>query len=128
MSITKSAATLTALVLLLGSLSGCTIKMSQLEPNTHFAYPNADVTPLGRVAAETSRTAVFSAAVVTQEMMDEVITKALKEKGGDLLIDSKISTTVTMYPLIVLPIAIFTTTLKVEGTAAKQTIGRQQLR
>ncbi len=128
MRMTKATAAAALGVMLVATLSGCTIKVSSLQPNTHFAYPSGNVAPLGQVSAETSRTRVFSAATVDQEMMDEVITKALKEKGGDLLINAKISTSVTMYPLIVLPISIFTTTLRVDATAAKQTVGKQELK
>ena len=117
---------LVAIVVLLAALAGCSIKVSQLQPNTHFAYPNGNITPLGRVSAETSRTRIFIAKAVDQEMMDEVIGKALKEKGGDLMINAKVSTTVTMVPLVF--INIFTTTLRVDGTAAKQVVGQQQLR
>lgn len=122
----RLAGRLAAIVVLLATLAGCSIKVSALQPNTHFAYPNSNITPLGRVSAETSRTWIFIAKAVDQEMMDEVIGKALKEKGADLLINAKVSTTVTMYPLIFFN--IFTTTLKVDGTAAKQVLGQQQLR
>ncbi len=116
-----------ALALMLAIVTaGCTIKMSQLAPNTHFAYPNSNITPLGPVSAETSRTTVIMAKAVDQQMLDEVFGKALKEKGGDFLINAKITTTVTMIPIPILN--IFITTLKVDGTAVKQTIGQQQLR
>lgn len=122
----RLAGRLAAMVVLLATLAGCSIKVSGLQPNTHFAYPNSNITPLGRVSAETSRTRIFVAKAVDQEMMDEVIGKALKEKGGDLLINAKVSTTVMWIPLVF--INIFTTTLRVDGTAAKQVVGQQQLR
>jgi hypothetical protein len=122
----RRVAWLVTIVLAGAAVSGCSIKASQLTPNTHYAYPNANITPLGSVSASTSRTRVFIPKSIDQEMMDEVITKALKEKGGDLLINSKVSTEVVSYPLVFFN--IFTTTLRVDGTAAKQVVGQQQLR
>ena len=129
MLIRKQTIALSVAVILMAAISaGCTIKFSELRPNSHFAYPNSNVEPLGAVSAETSRTTVFVASTITKEMMDEVITKALKQKGADMLLNYKLTTEVTMYPLVVLPISIFTTTLRLEGTAAKQTIGKQELK
>lgn len=103
---------------------GCSMKLGSFEPNSHFAFPNSNVTPLGQVSAEVSRTSFFIAKVVDKEMLDEVLNKALKEKGGDVLINYKLTTTVTTFPII--PIII--TSIRVDGTACKMTIGRQELK
>lgn len=105
---------------------GCTMKMGMLQPNSHFAYPNSNVEPLGRVTGSASKTRVFSAAVVDKEMIDVAYADALKQKGGDLLINYKASTNTTMIPLPFIP--IFITEYTVDGTAAKMTVGRQELK
>lgn len=109
-----------AAVLLL--LSGCTFIAGEFEPNTQFAYPNSNVTPVGPVAAEVTRTKLLSN-YVDQQMLDEVLTKAMREKGADGLINYKLSVETTSYPI---PF-IYTTTLRVSGTAVKMTIGKQEL-
>jgi len=102
---------------------GCTMNIGRFEPNSHFAFPNSNVIPLGHVSAEISRVGFLSAKSVDKEMVDEVMNKALKEKGGDLLINYKFSTSTTWF---ILP--IFTTALHVDGTACKMTVGRQELK
>ncbi|MGH9993017.1 MAG: hypothetical protein ACREAZ_10325 [Nitrososphaera sp.] len=77
---------------------------------------------MGSVAAEVSRTKLFSN-YVDQQMLDEVLTKAIREKGADGLINYKLSVETKTYPI---PF-ISTTTLRVSGTAVKMTIGKQEL-
>ncbi|MCK4468036.1 MAG: hypothetical protein KAU60_06760 [Desulfobacterales bacterium] len=112
-----------ALLILAVSLSGCSFKMGDYIPNSHFAFPNSNVEPLGHVSAEVSRTGFFNAALVDKELIKEVMDQALKQKGGDILINYKMDTTVSSW--VILP--IYTTTLHVEGTACKMTVGRQEL-
>lgn len=105
---------------------GCTVKYGFFEPNSHFAFPNSNVKPLGQVSGESSRTRIFIVKSVDKEMIDEAISNALKAKGGDLLINYKNTTSVTMIPIPLF--TIYTTTLHIEGTACKMTIGRQELK
>ena len=105
---------------------GCTIKLGMFLPNSNFAYPNSNVEPLGRVTGSASKTTVFSAAIVDKEMLDTAYANALKQKGGDLLINYKLTTETTMIPIPFIP--IFITELKVDGTAAKMTVGKQELK
>lgn len=111
-------------VILLTMLASCSFTGGELGPNSHFPYPNSNVEPLGNVSAEISRTKFLSAQFVDQEMIDEVLTAALRQKGGDSLVDYKLSVTTTQVPLL----PIYTTTLRVSGTAVKMTIGQQQVR
>lgn len=108
------------------SLFGCTMKMVQYEPNSHFAFPNSNVVPLGQVSAVSKgRVGIFSAKMVDKEMLDEVMNKALKAKGGDMLINYKLTTEVTIIPV---GVTICITKVRVDGTACKMTVGRQELK
>ena len=106
--------------------AGCATKIGMFEPQTHFAFPNSNVEPLGQVTAEVSKTTVVVPKAVDKELLDEVMNKALQAKGGDLLINCKINTTTTAYPIPIL--GPYTTKLTVEGTACKMTVGRQELK
>ena len=107
-------------------LSGCTVGSGvALKPQSHFSYPNSNVTPLGRVTGEASTSGLVPV-TYDADLEEEAIQIALKEKGGDILIDYLATTTITMFPLLLLN--IYTTTVRVDGTAAKMTIGQQRLR
>ena len=108
---------------MISSNLGCFMKMGGVIPNSKFAYPNSNVETLGAVSGESSRWRFLVARSVDQEMIDEAMTNALKAKGGDLLVNGKMTSEV-FFP--VLP--IFKTTLTVSGTAAKMTVGRQELK
>jgi len=112
------------MVFLAFALFGCTYKIGEFSPNSHFAFPNSNVKPLGFVAAEVSKTGIFVAPPVDKEMIDELMDKALKQKGGDLLINYKTSTSVTFFPII----PIYITKVRLTGTACEMTIGRQYLK
>lgn len=120
----KSGYKIFIIVLLAFTFFGCTMKIGQFVPNSHFAFPNSNVKPLGHVSAEVSKVRVFVAAMVDKKMIDEVMNKALKQKGGDLLINYKNTTSVTFFPIV----PIFVTKVRVEGTACEMTIGRQYLK
>jgi len=112
------------IILIVSVFFGCTTKIGQFRPNSHFAFPNSNVKPLGHVSAQISRTDFLFPKPVDKEMIDEVISKALKQKGGDLLINYKLSTDVTWIPYI----PIYFTKVRVSGTACEMTIGRQYLK
>lgn len=107
-------------------LAGCTVGSGvALKPQSHFSYPNSNVTPLGRVTGEASTSGLLPV-TYDADLEEEAIQIALKEKGGDILIDYVATTTITAFPLLI--ITVYTTTVRVDGTAAKMTIGQQQLR
>lgn len=114
------------MVAVMCSMSGCTMKMGMYFPNDRFAYPNSNVEPLGHVTGWASESGWFSAPMVDKKLMDAAISDALKQKGGDMLINYKMTTSVTMIPIPI--VSYFITELKVDGTAAKMTIGKQELR
>ena len=106
---------------------GCSVQTGvRLMPQSHFDYPNSNVTPLGRVEASVSTTSIFVPTLMDGDTMEEVIQTALKQKGGDILIDYLMTIDVTMIPIPIL--TIYTTTYKVDGTAAKMEIAKRPLR
>ncbi|MBM3301668.1 MAG: hypothetical protein FJY85_17180 [Deltaproteobacteria bacterium] len=111
---------------LVASATGCTSKFGMLMTNDRFAYPNANIEPLGRVTATVSKSTWFAPAMVDKQMYDEVRRQALQQKGGDMILDAKLTTTITMFPIPI--INYWVTKLTVDGTAAKQTLGRQELK
>lgn len=114
-------------VILLGSTFGCTAgRFTMPFPNSHFDYPNSNITPLGRVTGESSTVSLFFPVMQDADIQEEAYTSALAQKRGDLLIDGLATTKITLYPLMF--INVFVTTYKVEGIAAKMDLGKQILR
>lgn len=117
---------LVGLLLVLGSLEGCTVfGASWPFPQSHFDYPNSNITPLGRAQGEASTTSFFTPTLMDADLWEEAIQNALRQKGGDLLIDYALNIEIKMlwpYP------PIYTTTFRTDGTAAKMEIGKQTLR
>ena len=105
---------------------GCTTKFGTFEPNNRFAFPNSNVEPIGPVSAEVSKTGYVISKGVDKAFLDEVMNKALQESGGDLIINYKLSTITTIYPIPI--IGPVNTKLRIEGTACKMTVGRQELK
>ena len=102
--------------------SGCMSKVGGVHPNSHFAYPNSNIETLGHVSAEASRFSIIIGTVVDKKFVQEVYNKALEQSGGDLIINYKFDTEVLMF------FPVFLTTLRLEGTAAKMTIGKKELK
>ena len=116
-----------ALLLLVVSLSGCTVASSAwLWPQSHFDYPNSNVVPIGRVQAEVSGGMSLYPSAMDADLMEQVIQDALKQKGGDILLDYTLTTIIKMYPIVFLN--LYETTYRVDGTAAKMEIGKKMLR
>jgi hypothetical protein len=105
-------------------LSGCTQTfVTQLAPQSHFAYPNSNVYPLGHVSGQSSKTSI-SMPDMSSALQYEATANALEQKpGADLLLNSIHLMDVTSF--IILPIV--TVTYRVEGSAAKMTTGHQTL-
>lgn len=111
-------------VLLISASLGCSMKFGMFIPNTKYAYPNSNVQALGHVEGSSTRLGFFGAPPVSKEMLDEAVNNALQKKGGDMLINIKMQSNTLLIP----PIPVGWTTLTVSGTAAKMTIGKQELR
>lgn len=107
-------------------VTGCTmIHMSYPEAQSHFDFPNSNVTPIGH-AVGSATTAGMVPAIQDADLEEQAINKAIAAKGGDLLVDYHITTDVKLIPLMF--INFYTTTVTVEGTVAKMEIGKQTLR
>lgn len=121
--------TITWLVLagfLLLSLEACSMgSFVMFFPQSHFSYPNSNVTPIGPATGESSTVSLFIPVFWDADMQEEALAKAIKQKGGDMLIDYVGTTEITMFPLMF--INIYMTTYKVEGTVAKMELGKQIL-
>lgn len=101
---------------------GCTQHyLAGFNPQSHFDYPNSNVIPIGRAVGEASVTKIFDFPFPTADIEEEAIKNALKQKGGDILINY-----VKFYDRTSI-LFIHTLTIRVEGTAAKMEIGKQKL-
>ncbi|MGH9993016.1 MAG: hypothetical protein ACREAZ_10320 [Nitrososphaera sp.] len=76
---------------------------------------------MGRVQAEASTVNFLFPVVTDADLREEVIQKALKQKGGDILIDYLLKAEISSF------LFFYTTTYKVDGTAAKMVVGKQTL-
>ena len=94
-------------------------------PQSHFSYPNSNVVPLGPAKGETSTVSLFIPVFWDADMQEEALAQAIKQKGGDMLIDYVGTTEITMFPLMF--ITLYKTDYKVEGTVAKMELGKQIL-
>lgn len=120
--------TVTGLLLALAlSVTGCTVgRITTPIANSHFDYPNSNITPLGRVTGESSLLWVFFPVMQDADLQEEAYQKALAQKGGDMLLDAVSITKITMIPIPYIP--LYYTSYEIEGTAAKMEIGKQTLR
>ena len=91
-------------------------------PQVHFTYPNANVTPMNKVRGEYSTTKFLGTPLMTSVMMKGAYDDALrKASGADVLINVDLWMKITPF--------FIATSLKyiVEGTAAKQEVGEQDI-
>ena len=113
------------LLILIVIMTGCTMKFGVTFPNDRFAYPNSNIEPLGKIHAEVEKWSVVFPVVADKERYESLRGQAAKQKGGDMIVNGRFQTEVLMIPLYM--INVFRTTVTLDGTAAKQTIGRQEL-
>ena len=72
--------------------------MGKFDTNTHFAYPNSNITPLGQVKVATNKSSILIPPFIAYDDVKELINKGLAQKpGADLIINYKVDTTVTSY-------------------------------
>lgn len=104
--------------------TNCTfMREVQIVPQSHFTPPNANVEPIGTVAGQASGSGLLPNFSV--DLIEQAYNDALKKKGGDLLINIKLNRSVSYFTLLLFN--IYTTTVTVDATAAKMTVGRQQI-
>ena len=91
---------------------------------SHFDFPNSNITPLGHVRSEVTSTSIGFSNIADPLMEQQAIRDALSQKNGDILIDGIYEWTSRGLP----PLISFNK-LVVEGEAATmEDIGRQKRR
>ena len=114
-------ATLTLLL-----VAGCQVaQYSELGPQSHFDYPNSNVKAIGPVRVKINGHSGMGMALPTAEDHAKVYQAALLQVEGATLI-TDYAKTVRIYQVPIIPWSW--NTLEIEGTAAKMTIGKQELR
>lgn len=122
---TRFASLATGLCFLLATLeTGCTSKAGALIPNANFVYPNSNVEILGAVSATKSKTGIFSVPQLKMQELEDLYRSALAQKGGDVLVNAKFETSITLIPLI---LPFMKGKYTISGSAAKMTVGRQRI-
>lgn len=116
---------LLAVVILLSFLvSGCT-QFTGYQASSHLAYPNGNVTPIGYATASETKCRFLMPVYLEADMQENTFNKAIQSRGGDLLIDHADFLTTWFIPLLYFN--IYCAKYTVEGTVAKQEIGKQKL-
>lgn len=109
-------------------LAGCAVGGSaRLNPNSHFAFPNSNVKPIGPVVGSSSTFSIIMPTMITGELMESAYKDALSKSGGDMIIDAVETSTTRMIPTPFY-ITFYFTSFDVEGTAAKMELGKQILK
>jgi len=111
---------------LLTFVVSCSFGAASIIPQTHFAYPNSNVVPLGHAEGKASK--LCGIFFITWGSPDgdlamRAVQKALASKGGDLMIDARFDSKSFFIPYIVTICSV-----SVSGTAAKMEVGRQELK
>jgi len=103
--------------------TGCTTVLGTNIEMDRVIPTGSHVEPLGQVRASVLRGRSLWAVGVDRDMYEEVRRAALEQKGGDVLINAKITTTLTSYLAL-----YYKTEIVIEGTAAKLTTAPAQPR
>lgn len=105
------------MILLLGclaGLAGCSTVLGTNVAQDQWLPPNAAVEKLGPVYGSASDGHWLWAVWADKKLYDEAKQDALKQKNADLLIDAKITTTLTSYLAL-----YYKTEISITGTAAR---------
>lgn len=107
---------MTRLLLLTGlALAGCSTVMGTNIAQDKLLPPHAVVEKLGPVYGSASGGHWLWAVWADKKLYDEARQDALREKKGDLLLDAKITTTLTSYLAL-----YYRTEITIMGTAARR--------
>ena len=124
----RTLSTVLLLLLLASALPGCVQQsLARWKPNSHYAYPNSNVTELGPVKAKltTGIGFLFFIPDLATAAMDRQIYQAAldQQAGANLIIDYILVNEMRQVG------PLFTwTTIEIDGTAARMEVGEQQLR
>lgn len=102
---------------------------TRIAPESHFVFPNSNVKALGPVSAtyQSPMTLFIPPPIRTAEIDQTLYQTALaKMQDADLVIDYVVTTEITLLPIPYL--SVYLTKHRLEGTAAKMTVGKQRLR
>jgi hypothetical protein len=103
-------------------MSSCAIRIGTVVPNSHYVYPNSNVTPLGQTSSEIKKTGFLIPPNFKAQDVDRLYNDALaKHAGADVLLDYSVDTKVTTYLIV----HVLKTTLV--GTAAQMEVGKQDI-
>jgi hypothetical protein len=112
-----------SLLSLAAALVGCTMNMGNYGTNSHFAYPNSNVTPLGQVKATTSKIGfIIPPSYDDGEIITLTQDAIAQQQGADLLLNFTLDTKMTIFPFI------YKMDITIDGTAAKLDVGTQELK
>ena len=102
--------------------AGCSTRLGQFVPRSQFVYPNSNVTALGPVKHEKSKTSFLISPSWSLADNRKTYNEAVAMvPGANVLIDYKEDTTLTT-------ILFFKTiTYSLEGIAAKMEVGKQDI-
>lgn len=107
--------------------TGCTAGVAtRTGAQTHFDYPNSNITPLGPVQAKFS-TPVTVFGDIRTSATDELYYNTAIEKvnGANMLLDYVVS---TKYKWVWCILTFNWTKVEIEGTAARMEVGQQKLK
>ncbi len=121
-----SLASALALALSAVVFTGCQQGQStHIGPESHFAYPNSNVTPLGPVKVKVPGGGGLLPPMLDSKTELTAYNKALAQaSGADLIIDYIMI--YKTYSFVLLP--FYWSDLELEGTAAKMQVGKQVLK
>jgi len=102
--------------------AGCSMTVGTFQPNTHFAYPNSNVQPLGHVSATLKEGSFFVPPELNKEKVEKLLSDALAQKpGADMVVNYRLDTKYTMFPFYTVQ------TLTLDGTAVSMKVGEQNI-
>ncbi|MBS2017708.1 MAG: hypothetical protein JST00_32820 [Deltaproteobacteria bacterium] len=122
---TSTLRALTPVSLAVTLLSGCTLGSSSQSPQSHFAYPNSNVIPMGEARGSHSRLCgllIFNWGAPDGDDQEAATKEALERANADILINVRTDSAQQIIPML-----INICKVSVRGTAAKMEVGRQQL-
>lgn len=109
-------------IFILVMVSSCAIRVGTVVPNSHYVYPNSNVTPLGHTYSEIKKTGIIVPPNFKAQDVDRLYNDALaKHAGADVILDYSVDTKVTSFFIF----HFLKTTLV--GTAAQMEVGKQDI-
>jgi hypothetical protein len=103
-------------------LSSCSLEVGQMVANSHYVYPNSNVTALGKAYSEKSKMMILIPPNMSKKDYEQILNSAIsKYPDGDILIDYGFDTKYTNY------IIFWSMKTSVSGTVASMEVGMQDV-